>query len=146
MHLKTLSIVWPVELYHVAATPNSAIGARVTVECAFQIGNHDQHRVASRYGPELVDGLNMLAQLLPGSGITYNGEEIGMEDADISFKDTVDPAGRNAGSERYELFSRDPERTPFQWDDTIDSGQVELETGVVTCSFTEYCSPVRDVV
>ncbi|PNF22635.1 Maltase 2 [Cryptotermes secundus] len=86
------------------------------------IGNHDQHRVASRYGPELVDGLNMLAQLLPGSGITYNGEEIGMVDAHISFSDTVDPAGRNAGPERYELFSRDPERTPFQWDDTFNSG------------------------
>jgi alpha-glucosidase len=79
--------------------------------------------VASRYGPELVDGLNMLAQLLPGSGITYNGEEIGMVDEHISYEDTVDPAGLNAGPERYELFSRDPERTPFQWDDTLSSGR-----------------------
>lgn len=116
--------------------PNAVPCARLTAECVLQIGNHDQHRVASRYGPELVDGLNMLAQLLPGSGITYNGEEIGMEDAHISFRDTVDPAGRNAGPERYELFSRDPERTPFQWDDTLNSGQATLEAVVATCSFT----------
>jgi alpha-glucosidase len=99
------------------------MGSRLTSDYAFQIGNHDQHRVASRYGPQLVDGLNMLAQLLPGSGITYNGEEIGMEDASISFEDTVDPAGRNVGPERYALFSRDPERTPFQWDGTLNSGE-----------------------
>lgn len=96
-----------------------------------QTGNHDQHRVASRYGPELVDGLNMLAQLLPGSGITYNGEEIGMEDTPISFEETVDPAGLNAGPERYELFSRDPERTPFQWDNTSNSGRCDETEGLI---------------
>jgi alpha-glucosidase len=87
-----------------------------------QIGNHDQHRVATRFGPELVDGLNALALLLPGAAVTYNGEEIGMVDTPISFHDTVDPAGIKAGPLRYELFSRDPERTPFQWDDSINAG------------------------
>ncbi|KAJ4433394.1 hypothetical protein ANN_15653 [Periplaneta americana] len=86
------------------------------------IGNHDNHRVATRYGRELADGLNMIAQLLPGSGVTYNGEEIGMEDTFISWEDTVDPAGVNAGPDRYQLFSRDPERTPFQWDDSVSAG------------------------
>jgi alpha-glucosidase len=78
-----------------------------------------------------VDGLNMLAQLLPGSGITYNGEEIGMEDTPISFEETVDPAGLNAGPERYELFSRDPERTPFQWDNTSNSGRCDETEGLI---------------
>ncbi|PSN31182.1 Maltase 1 [Blattella germanica] len=86
------------------------------------IGNHDQHRVASRYGPELTDGLNMLAQFLPGAGVTYNGEEIGMIDTFITYEETVDPWGVNAGPERYDLFSRDPERTPFQWDDSTNAG------------------------
>ncbi|PSN29399.1 Maltase 2 [Blattella germanica] len=86
------------------------------------IGNHDQHRVASRYGPDLVDGLNMLALLLPGSAITYNGEEIGMEDGFVSWKETKDPQGINAGEDRYLVLSRDPERTPFQWDDSVSAG------------------------
>jgi glycosidase len=38
-------------------------------------------RVASRLSYEYVDGLNMIAMLLPGTPITLYGEEIGMEDA-----------------------------------------------------------------
>ncbi|KAJ4434274.1 hypothetical protein ANN_22826 [Periplaneta americana] len=87
------------------------------------IGNHDQHRVASRFGPELADGLNMLALLLPGSVITYNGEEIGMEDGFVSWNDTVDPQGINAGEDRYLIMSRDFERTPFHWDNSTSSGK-----------------------
>ncbi|PSN52222.1 Maltase 1 [Blattella germanica] len=86
------------------------------------IGNHDQKRVATRYGSELLDGLSMISLLLPGSGITYNGDEIGMVDAYISYEDTVDPAGINAGPDRYQLFSRDPCRTPLQWDNSTSAG------------------------
>ncbi|KAJ9576810.1 hypothetical protein L9F63_006584, partial [Diploptera punctata] len=92
------------------------------------IGNHDQHRVASRYGSELIDSLNMLALLLPGSAITYNGEEIGMEDGFVSWNDTKDPAGINAGEERYLILSRDPARTPFQWDNSTSAGFSENST------------------
>jgi len=38
-------------------------------------------RVASRLSHDYVDGLNMIAMLLPGTPITLYGEEIGMEDA-----------------------------------------------------------------
>ncbi|XP_063232111.1 maltase 2-like [Bacillus rossius redtenbacheri] len=86
------------------------------------VGNHDQHRVASRVGPGLVDAMNALALLMPGTAVTYNGEEIGMEDTFISWNQTVDPQGLNAGPQRYQLFSRDPERTPFQWDNTTSAG------------------------
>ncbi|KAJ8874366.1 hypothetical protein PR048_025214 [Dryococelus australis] len=85
------------------------------------IGNHDQHRVASRVGRELVDAMNALALLLPGTAVTYNGEEIGMEDTFITWNQTVDPRGLNAGPQRYQLFSRDPARTPFQWDNTTSA-------------------------
>ncbi len=46
----------------------------------FNVGNHDKSRVASRVGEELVDAVNMVYMLLPGSPITYYGEEIGMQD------------------------------------------------------------------
>ncbi|KAG8232637.1 hypothetical protein J437_LFUL012597, partial [Ladona fulva] len=86
------------------------------------LGNHDQKRVATRLGPELVDGMHMVALLLPGTAVTYYGEEIGMEDALISWKETVDPAGINAGEKNYSEKSRDPARTPMQWNDDKNAG------------------------
>lgn len=50
------------------------------------------------------------------------GEEIGMEDLYISWNDTVDPSACNSDPTIYEQFSRDPERTPFQWDNTTSAG------------------------
>lgn len=86
------------------------------------VGNHDNHRVASRYGDKREDQLNFLCAVLPGIAVIYNGDEIGMVDRFFTYNETVDPAGRNAGPERYQLKSRDPERTPYQWDDTISAG------------------------
>jgi len=86
------------------------------------LGNHDQHRVASRFTPELVDGMNFIGQLLPGIGVTYNGEEIGMEDTYITWEQCVDPQGINAGPDGYLAVTRDLERTPFQWDNTTSAG------------------------
>ncbi|XP_044727453.1 maltase 1-like [Chrysoperla carnea] len=86
------------------------------------LGNHDVHRVGSRYGAERIDGLNMLVMLLPGVGVSYNGDEIGMLDTFITWEQTHDPMALNAGPDRYQLFTRDPERTPFQWDDTLNAG------------------------
>ncbi|XP_044744081.1 maltase 1-like [Chrysoperla carnea] len=86
------------------------------------LGNHDNHRVGSRYGAQRIDGLNMLLMVLPGVGVTYYGDEIGMLDTFISWEQTVDPIGLNAGPDRYQLFTRDPERTPFQWDDSVNTG------------------------
>ena len=65
----------------------------------------------------------MLALLLPGSAITYNGEEIGMEDGFVSWNETKDPAGINGGEDRYLIISRDAERTPFQWDNSTSAGK-----------------------
>ncbi|XP_069682934.1 maltase 2-like isoform X2 [Periplaneta americana] len=79
---------------------------------------HDTSRVASRLGSHMVDAINMLIMLLPGTAFTYNGEEIGMQDTAIGWNQTVDPLVLTAGRRR----SRDPERTPFQWDDTQYAG------------------------
>jgi len=64
----------------------------------------------------------MITLLLPGVAVTYNGDEIGMEDTWISWEDTKDPQGCNAGKDVYEKASRDPARTPFQWDNTTSAG------------------------
>jgi Alpha amylase, catalytic domain len=36
------------------------------------MGNHDQKRIASRYGTDRVDSINMILSTLPGVSITYN--------------------------------------------------------------------------
>ncbi|GAB0096105.1 Maltase A3 [Sergentomyia squamirostris] len=86
------------------------------------LGNHDQRRIASRFGTHRIDLINMILNTLPGIAITYNGEEIGMTDVYLSWKDTVDPAACNSNEQIYEEFSRDPARTPFQWDSTTSAG------------------------
>jgi alpha-glucosidase len=69
-----------------------------------------------------MDAANMINLLIRGTAVTYYGEEIGMVDTWISWEDTVDPAGCNMGEDRYEAFSRDPARTPFQWDNSKNAG------------------------
>ncbi|XP_050362059.1 maltase A1-like [Nymphalis io] len=87
------------------------------------VGNHDNSRMATRYGPSLVDGINMIVLLLPGVGVTYMGEEIGMVDGYVSWEDTVDPSGCNTNDPiNYVFSSRDPERTPFQWNSEKNAG------------------------
>ena len=88
------------------------------------LGNHDNWRVGSRFGEGNMDGFNMIALLLPGVSVTYNGEEIGMTNTEVSWEQTVDPAGLNCGQEHFQDIgcSRDPERTPMQWDSTENAG------------------------
>lgn len=87
------------------------------------VGNHDNSRMATRYGSSLVDGINMIVLLLPGVGVTYMGEELGMIDGYVSWEDTVDPSGCNTNDPiNYVTASRDPERTPFQWNADKNAG------------------------
>ena len=81
------------------------------------LGNHDNWRIGSRTRPELMDAFNLLSLTLPGVAVTYQGEEIGQTNTEISYEDTVDPAGCNCGPDHYDdsNCSRDPERTPMQW-------------------------------
>lgn len=93
-----------------------------------QLGNHDRSRFASRYGHHRIDGLLTLLLTLPGVAVTYNGDEIGMEDyRDITWEDTLDPPACNLDRETYRDESRDPVRTPFQWDGSVYAGFKDAE-------------------
>lgn len=77
---------------------------------------------------ERIDGMLLMLLTLPGVAVTYNGEEIGMVDyRDISYEDSRDPQGCNVGPDEYQWKSRDPQRTPFQWDDTYNAGFSKAE-------------------
>lgn len=45
-----------------------------------------------------------------------------MTDGEITWEQTVDPQACNTNSEDYDTYSRDPARTPFQWDATTSAG------------------------
>lgn len=70
--------------------------------------------------------VTIMTLLLPGVGVTYLGDEIGMVNTFISWEDTKDPQGCNAGIDGYASASRDPERTPFQWDNSTSAGKFSL--------------------
>lgn len=64
----------------------------------------------------------MLAMLLPGRVLTYYGEEIGMTDTNVTWEETIDQRALAQGEDDFEENSRDPFRTPMQWDDTTSAG------------------------
>ncbi|XP_054738486.1 maltase A3-like [Anastrepha obliqua] len=111
------------DAFHFAETINTWLKSMPQGRTAnWVIGNHDQNRVGSRLGADRIDMMNMLTNMLPGVSISYYGEEIGMTDVWISWNDTVDPSACHTNPDIYEKFSRDPERTPFQWSDDKNAG------------------------
>ena len=86
------------------------------------LSNHDNSRVATRIGLNRVDGLHMVSLLLPGQAFTYYGEEIAMLDRNMSWNETIDPMGCARSNETYAKYSRDPARTPMQWNCNVSSG------------------------
>ncbi|XP_018572789.1 maltase 2 [Anoplophora glabripennis] len=85
------------------------------------LGNHDVNRVATRFGTEYIDAFNMLTAFLPGVMVTYNGEEIGMENGEVTCEQGHDPRAINDCS-TFNETSRDFARTPFHWDNTTNAG------------------------
>jgi alpha-glucosidase len=83
------------------------------------LGNHDQPRLASRIGAEQTRVAAMLLLTLRGTPTIYYGEELGMKDVPIPFEEMQDPQGLNMPDRN---LSRDPVRTPMQWDDTAYAG------------------------
>jgi alpha-glucosidase len=83
------------------------------------LGNHDQPRIASRVGSEQAKVAAMLLLTLRGTPTVYYGDELGLKDVPIPFEEIQDPQGLNMPDKN---LSRDPARTPMQWDDTSFAG------------------------
>ncbi len=81
------------------------------------LGNHDNPRIASRIGAAQARVAAMLLLTLRGTPTVYYGDELGMHDVDIPQELVQDPQGKNIPG-----FSRDPERTPMQWDASLNAG------------------------
>ncbi|HEX6292218.1 MAG TPA: alpha-amylase family glycosyl hydrolase [Herpetosiphonaceae bacterium] len=116
--------------FHLILTPWSArqIAALIaTYEAALPpggwpnwvLGNHDQHRIASRIGARQARVAAMLLLTLRGTPTLYYGDEIGMRDVEIPPDRVHDPFEKNVPGQG---FGRDPERTPMQWDDSASAG------------------------
>jgi alpha-glucosidase len=85
------------------------------------LGNHDQHRLATRVGPDQARVANMLLLTLRGTPTCYYGDELGMENVPIPPEKIQDPPAINQ-PEIAHIVGRDPERTPMQWDDSPNAG------------------------
>ena len=85
------------------------------------LGNHDQHRIATRVGPAQARVAQMLLLTLRGTPTCYYGDEIGMEDVPIPLEQCMDPAALQQ-PDLFEIWGRDPERTPMQWDASPNAG------------------------
>lgn len=86
------------------------------------IGNHDVVRFMSRWGgkeqaPQLAKTLNAMLFSLRGSVCSYQGEELGLTEADIEQHELQDPYGITFWP-RFK--GRDGCRTPMPWNNTGD--------------------------
>jgi alpha-glucosidase len=83
------------------------------------LGNHDQHRLATRIGAAQARVAALLLLTLRGTPTLYNGDELGMIDVAIPPDRVQDPWERNVPGLG---LGRDPERTPLQWSAEPNAG------------------------
>jgi alpha-glucosidase len=83
------------------------------------LGNHDQHRLASRVGLAQARVAAMLLLTLRGTPTLYYGDELGMRDVAIPPALVQDPWEKNVPGLG---LGRDPERTPMHWDSQPNAG------------------------
>jgi alpha-glucosidase len=85
----------------------------------YVLGNHDQWRLATRFGGQAQARLaGLLLLTLRGTPTFYYGDEIGLENGAIPPEKIQDPQGLNLGAHR----SRDVCRTPMQWNASANAG------------------------
>jgi len=88
------------------------------------ISNHDVRRVSSRWGgaqpsADLACMLSALLCCLRGSACIYQGEELGLTEADVPYEALQDPYGKTF----WPTFKgRDGCRTPMPWDNSEHAG------------------------
>lgn len=116
-----LSLPWDAQ--QIAATIDEYEGALPVGSWPnWVLSNHDRPRIASRVGAEQARIAAMLLLTLRGTPTIYYGDEIGMRDVAIPFDEIVDPQGLNMPDKN---LSRDPSRTPMQWNNSKNAGFTE---------------------
>lgn len=70
-------------------------------------GNHDNPRLATRFGDDVARSMAVMGLMAPGMNIIYSSEELGLHNADIPPEKCMD-----------QLAFRDGQRTPIIWDDS----------------------------
>lgn len=88
------------------------------------LSNHDQPRHIDRYGTggdatARARAAALLLLTMPGTPFLYYGEEVGMRNEKLRYRDLRDPY-----TKRFWPFrpGRDPARTPMQWDGSLHAG------------------------
>ena len=108
--------------------------------------NHDQPRVASRWGdesPRSAKAIGLLLHMHRGTPYIYQGEELGMTNAHFtrldqyrdletlnSYRQRVEEAKVQTAESIMDAFakrSRDNSRTPMQWDDSAYAGFMDAD-------------------
>lgn len=77
------------------------------------LSNHDTSRIVSRLGSlTKARAMAVLAHYLPGSAYIYQGEELGLPDANIPPNNRLDPIWHKSG---FTQIGRDGARAPMPW-------------------------------
>jgi alpha-glucosidase len=85
---------------------------QVNAPATWALSNHDTPRVASRHGAKAPRALALFVFALPGSCYIYNGQELGLPDAELADSDRQDPSFfRTKGVQK----GRDGARVPMPW-------------------------------
>ena len=74
------------------------------------LGNHDEPRLATRYGPENARAATVLLLTLRGQPTLYYGDELALRETDVPAEDRKDPKGFGVPG-----MSRDGCRSPMPW-------------------------------
>lgn len=85
----------------------------------YVLGNHDEPRVAYRFGVRQARTAMLLLLTLRGTPTLYYGDELGMINVDIPPERIQDPQEKNVPGLG---LGRDPARTPMQWNASPNAG------------------------
>ncbi len=109
---------------HIRATVEGALAASGDTWPCWSISNHDVQRVVSRWGsphspPHLATQLTALVCSLRGAVSIYQGEELGLREAEVPFESLRDPYGKAFWPN---FKGRDGCRTPLPWNAAAQGG------------------------
>jgi len=104
-----LHLPWDASAFRAAIDSFEALSSESAWPAWF-LANHDHARVASRFGAEQARAVLLMLYTLRGTPFVFQGEELGLPDAEIPPDRVVDVDGR------------DPERAPIPWRAPSETG------------------------